>query len=542
MVLHLCRELIPMKNIPNRHRLAWLVLAAASLAAPCRAQSGVEVTTLRVQADGAGPRIDRNIFGQFAEHLGNGIYGGIWVGKESKIPNVRGVRSDVVAALKAIQVPNVRWPGGCFADEYHWRDGVGPAASRRMTINSNWGGAREPNTFGTDEFMDFIDQIGSEAYISVNVGSGTAAEAAQWLEYMTADPATSAGRERAANGHAAPYKVRMVGLGNESWGCGGSMRAEHYVDVMKPFSRYVRNYNPAQGGADAMQRIAVGPDGGKTEYTEAVMKAWKEHDWAWNIEGLSLHSYTVDGFPQHVPSMDFGEADYAKMIKETIGMETLIARHGAVMDQYDPDKKVGLYVDEWGIWLAPLPGTNPGFLVQQNSQRDAVLAALNLDIFARHADRVRGANIAQMINVLQAMILTDGPRMLLTPTYHVFRMYVPFHDATLVPVSFEAGTVRSGSLSLPRIDAIAARGRDGRLWLAVTNVDPNRAARIDVAIAGVHARGASGSVLTAPRVDSINTFEAPDTVAPRPLSVRSEDGSLHLTLPSKSVTVLAVDP
>src|SRR3954447_713773 len=403
------------------------------LVGPALGRDGIEVT---VDTAHPGTKLDRHVFGQFAEDLGTGLYGGIWVGRGSAIPNTRGIRNDVVAALRELHVPDVRWPGGCYADEYHWQDGVGPASKRRPQPNFNWGGVIESNEFGTDEFMDFADQVGAEAYISVNVGSGTVQEAADWLQYMTGDAATGWGKERAANGHAAPYKVAMLGLGNESWDCGGHMSAAEYGRELKRFAKFVHNWNKQQ----PMQKIAVGPGGEKTEYTDMVMKTWKENsDWDWSIDGMSLHSYTVGHWPPSWPATDFAESDYARVLKETLKMDPLIESHSAIMDRYDPQKKISLVVDEWGAWYAPTKGSPPGFLQQQNSQRDAVLAALNLNIFSRHADRVRHANIAQMVNVLQAMILTDGPRMTLTPTYHVFRMYVPFQDATLLPVTYQAG-------------------------------------------------------------------------------------------------------
>jgi alpha-N-arabinofuranosidase len=498
--------------------------------------------TVKIDVGAPGPKIDRNIFGQFAEHLGTGIYGGVWVGKDSSIPNTRGIRNDVVQALRAIKVPNVRWPGGCFADEYHWRHGIGPAEGRRKTINSNWGGAVEPNTFGTDEFMDFVDQIGSEAYVSVNVGSGTVQEAAEWVEYMTADSETTAGKERAANGHPAPYKVKYLGLGNESWSCGGAMTPEYYTDEMKRYARFVRNYNPKQTGAEAMQRIAVGPNQADPTYTEAVMASQKAHDWAWNIEGLSMHAYTTGGWPPSYSSTKFDEIAYAKLVKETLGMDGLIAQHAAIMDKYDPEKKVPLVVDEWGVWLAPLPDTNPGFLAQQNSLRDAIVAALNLNIFARHADRVRMTNIAQMINVLQAMILTDKNKMVLTPTYHVYKMYLPFQDATSIPVSFNAGSYTQGDIKLPRVDAIAARDTQGKLWLAVTNLDPARPASIVADVSGAKAASARGQVLTAARVDAVNSFEAPGAVTPKPFAAKAGRDGLKLDVPAKSIVVVRLAP
>jgi len=504
--------------------------------------TSAQTIQLSIDASKTGAQINRNLFGQFAEHLGHGIYDGIWVGADSKIPNTRGIRNDVVAALRAIHVPNVRWPGGCFADEYHWRDGIG--AKRAVRLNPNWGGVIEPNTFGTHEFMDFIDQIGSEAYVSVNLGSGTVREATDWLEYMTAAQATTLEQERTANGHAAPYKVAFLGLGNESWGCGGNMTPEFYLDQMKLYSHFVRNYNPAQQDKDKMFKVAVGPGGGEprwTEWTDTIMKTYQQHTWSWDISGLSMHFYTVVKWPPAYKSTGFGETEYAEILKSTLEMEGLINKHSAIMDKYDPDKKVALIVDEWGGWYAPLPGSNPGFLVQQNSLRDAILAALNLNIFAHHADRVRGANIAQMINVLQAMIMTDKEKMVLTPTYYVYKMYVPFQDSTFVPVAFETGTYTHDNVTLPRVDAIAAKGKDGKLWLEMTNVDPNQAVEVELKLAGVIAKSAAGETLTAPKVDSVNTFDAPNTVVPKPVSARAEAGKLTMKLAAKSVTVVSVE-
>jgi alpha-N-arabinofuranosidase len=522
-------------------------LAAAATAGLVLAQSAARAetplpaeTALVLQADQPGPTINRDIFGQFAEHLGHGIYGGVWVGKDSNIPNVRGIRSDVVAALKAIKVPVVRWPGGCFADDYHWRDGVGPADQRAVRLNASWGGVLEPNSFGTEEYMDFLQQIGAEAYLSVNVGSGSPQEAADWLEYMTADKPTTLAKQRAANGHLAPYRIKYLGLGNENWGCGGAMSADHYVEEMKRFSHYARNLNPAQSGTSAMKRIAVGWDAGDSDYTEAVMKAWKSRVYSWDIEGVSLHSYTVGGWPPRMPSTHFGEDDYAKLIHETLGMETLISKQSSIMDRYDPAKTLALSVDEWGAWLAPTPGTNPGFLEQQNSLRDAILAALNLNIFLRHADRVRMANIAQMTNVLQAMILTDGPKMVLTPTYYVYRMYVPFQDAVFIPVKFSPGVYQHAGLAMPAVDAVAARDAAGKLWVAVANIDPDQPAEIDLGVAGVQARSAVGQVLTAAQVDTVNSFDAPDRVTPKPIAATTTAGKLQLKLPAKSIAVLEV--
>ena len=525
--------------------LAGALGATLLACSPSHTPPAVESGAIAVAVDttAPGPTINRHLFGQFAEHLGHGIYEGVWVGPDSSIPNTRGIRNDVVAALRELKVPNVRWPGGCFADNYHWRHGIGPR--RNVTLNPDWGSVTEPNSFGTHEFMDFAEQIGAVPFISVNVGSGTVQEAADWLEYMTSAQPTTLAQERAANGRSQPWQVPILGLGNESWDCGGNMTPEYYASQMKVYARFARNFHPGQQDANRMLRIAVGPGGGESrflEWTETVMQAWQNRKWSWDIEGISLHNYTVIDWDNKHQATDFGDREYAQILQATLKMDGLIAAHTAIMDKYDPDKKLALAVDEWGAWYAPAPGTNPGFLVQQNSLRDAVLAALNVNIFARHADRVRIANIAQMVNVLQAMILTDGQKMLLTPTYHVFHMYLPFQDATLIPLRMDAGTWAHEGMTLPRLDAIAARDSRGRLLLAFTNIDPARPADIDVDIAGSEYRSVAGQTLTAPRVDSINTFESPDVVAPRALSAMLDGSRLQVMLEPKSVTVLELNP
>ena len=538
----------------------------ASAPAPV-AEVQAEPGPLTIEADKPGATINRDIFGQFAEHLGTGIYGGVWVGKDSKIPNVRGVRSDVVGALKEIKVPVVRWPGGCFADEYHWRDAIGPAAKRKTTVNAVWAGAVEPNTFGTHEFMDFAEQIGSEAYVSINMGSGSVQEAAEWLEYMTAVPPASAAKERAANGRKAPYKVKYLGLGNEMWGCGGPNTADEYVTKMKGFAPCVHNYNPDQAspkidysliakdlmsgkpmdslpsGPNSMKRIAAGPNSADPSYTEVIMKAWKTRSPIyWDINGISLHQYTWGSMPFNELATGFGEKDYATVLMQTTWMERSVKKHKEIMDKYDPKKHVALVVDEWGVWLKPKAGTEQMFLQQDQSLRDGMAAAMNINIFARHADRVRMTNIAQMVNVLQAMIVTEGPKMVLTPTYHVYKMYVPFQDATLLPISFNAGVYKFDKITLPKVDAVAAKGKDGKIWLALINLDPNNSTNVTANIPGITATSAVGEVLTAASFNTINNFEAPNAVAPKPYSAKAENGSLVLRLAPHSVTVVELRP
>jgi len=515
------------------------IVALAMLLSMCaeKVQDNSKVS-IAINPAHTGPEINRHIFGHFAEHLGFGIYGGIWVGPDSEIPNTRGIRNDVVEALKALKVPNVRWPGGCFADQYHWREGIGTPEERKSRINVSWGGAPEPNTFGTHEFFDFLEQIGSEAFISANVGSGTVKDAADWLEYLTAT-GSSLAMERARNGRIEPWNVAFWGIGNEVWGCGGPFTAQEYITELKKFATFSTNYNANLNS----QFVAVGPDSFDEYsfgYTEAIMEAWANKTWTWDIQGLSLHKYTRGGWPPVIPATGFGELEYATVIKETLGMDQFIVENKAIMDKYDPEKKVSILVDEWGAWYAPTEGTNPGFLQQQNSQRDAIIAALNFNIFARHADRVHGANIAQMINVLQAVILTENEKMILTPTYHAFRMYVPFQSAELIPVNFDAGIYKEGNLILPRVDAIAAKGKDGNIYVAITNIDPKNTASINLSFNGQTILSVDGETLYASSVDAINTFDNPYNVSPKAIETSAADSNISVTVQPQSVTVLSI--
>jgi alpha-L-arabinofuranosidase len=500
------------------------------------AQGTVRIT---VDPDQPGPVINRHIFGHFAEHLGFGIYGGIWVGTDSDIPNTRGIRNDVVEALREIKVPNVRWPGGCFADQYHWRDGIGRPEERKSRVNVHWGGAPEPNTFGTHEFFDFIQMIGSEAFISANVGSGTIQEASDWLEYLTATGTTLA-EERARNGHPEPYGVLFWGIGNESWGCGGPFTPQEYISELKRHATFTNNYNPNV----STKIVSVGPDSYDEfsfGYTEPIMEAWANRTWTWDIHGLAMHNYTRGGWPPNIPATGFSEEGYAAVIEETLGMDRFIAENRYIMDKYDPDTEVSILVSEWGSWLAPAEGTDPGFLIQQNSQRDAIIASLNFNIFARHAERVHGANLAQMINVLQAVIHTENEKMVLTPTYHAFRLYVPFQDATRLAINFDEGTYRVGDTSLPRVDAIAARGQDDRIYISITNIDAKNIASFELSLDGYSIQGVNGETLYASAIDAINTFENPNNVTPRSIDTRVRRNNISVTVQPQSVTVLAID-
>jgi alpha-N-arabinofuranosidase len=505
---------------------AWLL---ATLPASAIAQGPAVDATLTVHADRPGAKINRQMFGQFAEHLGTGIYGGLWVGESSKIPNVRGFRKDVVGALRALQVPVVRWPGGCFADEYHWREGIGPRAKRPVKINTHWGGVTEPNTVGVHEFMDLAEQIGAEPYIAGNVGNGTPQEMAEFVEYMTA-PAGTLADERAKNGHKAPWKVPYFGVGNELWGCGGEMRPEYAADLTRRYATFIK----APAGTRIL-KIASGANVDDYNWTEVMMRQAAER-----VDGLALHYYTFGaGWKNKGSATDFDEDGWAHILSNTLRMEDLITRHSAIMDKYDPQKRVWLLVDEWGTWYDPTPGSNPGFLQQQNSLRDALVAALNINIFARHADRVKMANIAQMVNVLQAMILTEGDKMVLTPTYHAFDLYKPFMDATYLPIDLKSPWYNKNQWTMPAVSAAAVRGTDGKVHVALVNLDPNKAATVSAKLAGLTATAVTGRLLTAPAMNSINTVAQPNVVRPVAFTGAQVAGdTLSATLPPMSVVML----
>ncbi len=515
-----------------------LLIGATLLCSAAFGRAADATATIALDAAKPGPVINKNIYGQFAEHLGRCIYEGIWVGPDSPIPNTKGYRNDVLAALKTLQVPQLRWPGGCFADEYHWRDGIGPREKRPSMYNSHWGGVVENNHFGTHEFLDLCEILGIEPYVCLNVGSGTVQEQMEWVEYMTSPASSPMANLRRANGREQPWKVPYVAVGNESWGCGGTMTPEFYADNYKRYNTFVKNYVP--GNENRIQRIACGANGENYNWTEVLMKNAGR-----NMNGLAFHYYTLPSGSwqgSKGPATGFGEAEYHRTLVQTLKMKELIEKHGAIMDKYDPQKRVGMVIDEWGIWTDVEPGTNRGFLYQQNTLRDAILAAINLHLFQEHADRITMANIAQMINVLQAMILTDKEKMILTPTYHVFEMFKVHQGATSLPLTLTTPDYVVGDKAIPAVSASASRDKTGKIHVSLANSNPNAAITVTATLAGVTAKGVSGRVLTAPAIDSHNTFAAPEVVKPARFDGAKLTGDqLMIALPAKSVVVLELE-
>ena len=496
------------------------------------------MTKLYVNPNVKKGHLNPELQGHFSEHLGRCIYEGIYVGENSDIPNVNGMRTDVVEALKEIQVPVLRWPGGCFADEYHWKDGIGPKEGRKKMVNTHWGGVVEDNSFGTHEFMELCKQLGCKTYINGNVGSGTVQEMSEWVEYMTFNGVSPMADMRKENGHEEPWTVDYFGVGNENWGCGGNMRPEYYGDLYRRYQTYVRNYDPKV----QINKIACGANAGDYHWTEKVLETAFDHGTGY-MDGLSLHYYTLPtgDWQKKGSATDFDEKGWYRTLKATLYMKELIERHGAIMDQFDPEKKIGMMIDEWGTWYDVEPGTNPGFLYQQNTMRDALVAGINLNLFNKNCDRVKMANIAQMVNVLQAVLLTEGEKMIKTPTWHAFNMYKVHQDAELVESSIETKNIGIDDIQVPNLTESVSMAKDGKLNVTLTNLSLDESYDIEAIFAETPVKSVKGTVLTGKMADK-NTFEEPDVVHTVDFNSMNVAGNkVSFTIPACSVLLVEVE-
>jgi alpha-N-arabinofuranosidase len=487
-------------------------------------------------------KISRNIYGHFSEHLGRCIYEGMFVGEESSIPNVKGMRTDVVEALREIKVPVLRWPGGCFADEYHWMDGIGPKEQRKKMINTHWGGVVEDNSFGTHEFLELCSQIGCDPFISGNVGSGTVREMSEWVEYMTFAGVSPMADLRKSHGREEPWKVPYFGVGNENWGCGGNMCAEYYARTYRHYQTYVREY-----GDNKIAKIACGPNVDDYHWTKVMMelchsRTAHRNGGNYRMDGLSLHYYTVPGgWEDRGSAVVFNEEKYFHTLKAALRMDELVREHSRIMDEYDPEKSVGLVVDEWGTWYDVAEGTNPGFLYQQNTMRDALVAGLTLNIFNKHCDRVKMANLAQTVNVLQAVILTQGDKMIKTPTYHVFDLYKGHQDARLLESCIEAQDISSGEFTIPDLHVSASQDDTGAIRATLVCLSPSSAQDIVVQLKNERVKSASARILTG-KIDAFNDFDALDRVKPQVFDkITITGGELQFQVPPCAVMEIIVE-
>lgn len=505
-----------------------IIIPLLALAMPVFAQ---QTNTLTLHPDKAEQVIPREIYGQFAEHLGSCIYGGIWVGPDSKIANTDGYRNDVLNALRELHIPVLRWPGGCFADEYHWRDGIGPKENRPRMVNNNWGGTIEDNSFGTHEFLNLCELLNCEPYVSGNVGSGTVEELAKWVEYMTSDGDSPMANLRRKNGRDKAWKVKYLGVGNESWGCGGDMRPEFYGDMFRRYAVYCRNFD-----GNRLFKVATGASDYDYDWTEVLMKNVGN-----KMNGISLHYYTVTGWNGSKGSATkFNDTQYYWTLGKCLEIESVIKKHIGIMDKYDPKRNVSLMVDEWGTWWDVEPGTNPGHLFQQNSMRDAFVAALSLNVFHKYTSRVKMTNIAQVVNVLQSMILTKDADMVLTPTYYVFQMYAPHQNAKFIPFDLQCDKMAvDGDRIVPTISATASKSDNGNVNISLANICLDKAQKLTVDLGDIKAKTINGRILTSKYATDHNTFDDPNHVEPTEFkSARIVKGKLEVDMPAMSIVTL----
>src|SRR5680860_81340 len=490
-----------------------------------------ESTNIKIQIDANAPTISKHIYGHFSEHLGLSIYDGLYVGENSTIPNTDGVRNDIITALKELKIPNLRWPGGCFADTYHWKDGIGPKEDRPSVVNRWWGGVTEDNSFGTHDFLNLCEELGAEPYLAANVGSSTVQEFTEYIEYVMHPGPSPMAKLRKENGREKPWDVTFWGVGNEMWGCGGNMTPEYYANIYKQYATFMTDWS----NSDGIFRIASGANVDDYHWTEVLMRDIPKS----LIEGVALHSYSFVEWNKKGSATDFDEEQYFSTMKTALKMEELVEKHSAIMDKYDPENTIALIVDEWGGWYDVEEGTNPGFLYQQNTMRDAMIAGTSLNIFNNHSERVKMANLAQTVNVLQAVILTEEEKMLLTPTYHVLKMYNVHQDAQLLPLSFESPKYEFNGESLPAISTSASKDKNGVIHISLVNIDSKKENTISADISGLKIKNMTGTILKSDMLQDHNTFDNPNKIHPQEFkNFKLKNGSLEMKLPPFSVVVL----
>ena len=485
--------------------------------------------SILINADDRLGHISPEIYGHFSEHLGRCIYNGIYVGENSPIPNTDGIRNDIIEAFRNIKAPVFRWPGGCFAEEYHWQDGIGEKALRRKIVNTNWGGVTEDNSFGTHEFMRFCELVGCKPYINGNVGSGSVREMSEWIEYMTSDAESPLTEQRKKNGRAEPWKLEYLGVGNENWGCGGNMRPEYYADVYKRYQTFCRNYS-----GNRLYRIACGPSSADYNWTEVMMKNLDSN----TVDAIDLHYYTMPVWPEMESATDFDDELYYKTIAAANFSDELITRHSEIMNRYDPEKKIGLVIGEWGCWHKVEEGTNPGFLYQQNTMRDAIVAAIELNVFNRHSDRVVMANLAQAVNVLQSVILTEDDKMIKTPTYHVFDLFKTHQNNEAVYCYTQNENMSEGK-NAPMI-SVSASVNEKSMTVTAVNCSLTEEAAVECSIFGFKASSVSCRILTN-EAHSYNDFDCHDRVSITEHTAVIKDNVLKLNIPPCAVVECVVD-
>lgn len=461
--------------------------------------------------------------GHFAEHLGSCTYGGLWVGTDSRIPNINGYRKQAVEYLREVGIPVLRWPGGCFADDYHWRDGIGPVAKRPRRVNIHWGNYTEDNSFGTAEFIGLCRLIGAEPYLAGNVGSGTPQELRNWVEYCNFPAGSTLADERAVNGSPEPYRVRYWGVGNENWGCGGNMRSEEYAGLYRQFATYLRNYADTK-----LFLIACGPNRNDLDWTRRFFDTMRGR--YGQVHGYAMHFYSNG----KTPATQFTVEALQDQLSSFAKLEAGIVEQRTLLDKYDPQRKIGLMIDEWGVWdrITREDEQRYGKLWQQITMRSAVAAALGLNVFHRQAEKLVMCNIAQIVNVLHSLLLTDGDRCIRTTTYHVFNMMKSHRGQKALRV--EVGD--SSPLGL----SVSASRQGNELVATFVNPRHDQAMKVDCALLGSTAGSAEARVLHDADFNACNTFDAPDRIKPQGHAVSVNGSRLQMELPALSVATVRV--
>lgn len=462
------------------------------------------------------------LHGHFAEHLGSCVYGGLWVGRDSPIPNVDGYRRQAIEYLRTLGIPVLRWPGGCFADDYHWRDGIGPQAKRPRSVNLWWGNYTEDNSFGTHEFIGLCRLIGAEPYLAGNVGSGTPAELRDWVEYCNYPAGSSLSNERAANGSPEPFKVRYWGVGNENWGCGGHLTPDEYAGHYRRFVTYLRTF-----GDTRPFLIACGPNGNDTDWSRRFMDAMRERP---SLHGFAMHFYSGG----KAPATKFTVENMREQLSSFSDLEKAVLQQRALLDSYDPERKIGLLVDEWGVWdrMVAEEEKRYGRLWQQITMRSAVAAALGLNVFHRQADKLVMCNIAQIVNVLHSMLLTDGNHCIRTPAYYAFDLLKHHRSRTAV----RCDTEDAAPLGL----SVSASRQEKELVITFVNPKHDAGMKAECSLIGASATGGKARILHHADHNACNTFDAPDTIVPREHTGNFEGSRLRMELPPLSVATAIV--
>ncbi|QNL50776.1 alpha-N-arabinofuranosidase [Olivibacter sp. SDN3] len=488
---------------------------------------------IKLMADTGQVKINKHIYGHFAEHLGRCIYDGFYVGEDNTtVPHTGGVRNDVIEALKKLNIPNLRWPGGCFADTYHWKDGIGPKGNRPSIVNTWWGGVTENNSFGTHDFLNMCELLETEPYLAGNVGSGEVQELADWVQYVNFEGKSPMSDLRRENGREDPWKVKFWGVGNEAWGCGGNMTPDYYADIYRKYATFM-----ADNGV-GIYRIASGANSADYNWTETLMKKIPAN----LMKGVALHHYAVINWEKKGPSTMYTDEQYFKTMKSAWFMNELVEKHAAIMDKHDPEKKIDLVVDEWGGWYEVEPGTNPGFLYQQNTMRDAMIAGMTLNIFNNHAERVKMANLAQTVNVLQAVILTEGDKMLVTPTYHVMEMYKVHQEAIRIPLQLKSNDFTFNGETIPAVSASASVAQNGKTHISLVNIDPKNDQEVAINIGDKKYENVQGRLLTSDELRDFNSFDNPNHIQPVAFNgTKLQRDNISLKLPPFSVVVLELN-